>query len=83
MRVVQVPFYWSAQFSGAMIASFILRELLHHITDLGTTTPSGTPGRSVVMEVVVTFSMMFVTSAVATDTKAVSLPGHSNMYMAS
>ncbi|RZR87836.1 hypothetical protein BHM03_00015313 [Ensete ventricosum] len=55
-----------------MIASFILRELLHPITDLGTTTPSGTPARSLVMEVVVTFSMMFVTSAVATDTKAVS-----------
>ncbi|XP_065002331.1 aquaporin NIP2-2-like [Musa acuminata AAA Group] len=68
---IQVPFYWSAQFSGAMIASFILRELLHPITDLGTTTPSGTPARSLIMEVVVTFSMMFVTSAVATDTKAV------------
>ncbi|URD97046.1 zinc finger protein [Musa troglodytarum] len=68
---IQVPFYWSAQFSGAMIASFILRELLHPITDLGTTTPSGTPARSLVMEVVVTFSMMFVTSAVTTDTKAV------------
>lgn len=70
MRVVQVPFYWSAQFSGAMIASFILRELLHPITDLGTTTPSGTPARSLIMEIVV-FSMMFVTSAVATDTEAV------------
>ncbi|XP_008784026.2 aquaporin NIP2-1-like [Phoenix dactylifera] len=68
---IQVPFYWSAQISGAVIASFILRQLLHPITNLGTTTPSGTPWQALVMEIVVTFCMMFVTLAVATDTKAV------------
>ncbi|WOL17140.1 hypothetical protein Cni_G25929 [Canna indica] len=68
---IQVPFYWSAQFTGAMVASFILRELLHPITVIGTTTPSGTAARALVMEIIVTFSMMFVTLAVATDTRAV------------
>lgn len=68
---LQVPFYWSAQISGAVIASFILRQLLHPITDLGTTTPSGTVWQALVMEIIVTFDMIFVTFAVATDTKAV------------
>ncbi|OAY70775.1 Aquaporin NIP2-1 [Ananas comosus] len=68
---IQVPFYWSAQVSGAVIAGFVLRELLHPIANLGTTTPSGTVWQALVTEVVVTFNMMFVTSAVATDTKAV------------
>ncbi|RRT59986.1 hypothetical protein BHM03_00019866 [Ensete ventricosum] len=63
----------AAQISGAMVASFVLRELLHPITDLGTTAPSDTAVKALVMEIVVTFCMMFVTSAVATDTKAVSL----------
>ncbi|XP_074565197.1 aquaporin NIP2-2-like [Curcuma longa] len=68
---IQVPFYMVAQISGAMIASFVLRELLHPITNLGTTTPGDTASKALVMEIVVTFCMMFVTSAVATDTKAI------------
>ncbi|URE02512.1 Aquaporin NIP2-1 [Musa troglodytarum] len=68
---IQVPFYISAQISGAMVASFVLRELLHPITNLGTTAPSDTALKALVMEIVVTFCMMFVTSAVATDSKAV------------
>lgn len=62
----------AAQMTGSMIASFTLRELLSPITNIGTTTPSGTNFQAFMMEVVVTFSMMFVTSAVATDTRAVS-----------
>ncbi|KAJ0988302.1 hypothetical protein J5N97_006658 [Dioscorea zingiberensis] len=68
---IQVPFYWSAQLTGAIISGYTLRGLLHPITSLGTTTPSGTSLQALVMEIVVTFTMMFVTSAVATDTKAV------------
>lgn len=68
---IQVPFYMAAQLTGAIAASFTLRQLLHPITNLGTTVPSGTDTQALVMEIVVTFSMMFVTSAVATDTKAV------------
>ncbi|PON67309.1 Major intrinsic protein [Trema orientale] len=66
-----VPFYALAQLTGAISAAFTLRELLYPIDRIGTTTPSGTDGQALGMEIVVTFSMMFVTSAVATDTKAV------------
>ncbi|KAF3324235.1 aquaporin NIP2-1-like protein [Carex littledalei] len=68
---IQVPFYWSAQVSGAMLASFTLKVLLHPITNIGTTTPSGSEWQALIMEIMVTFIMMFVTAAVATDTKAV------------
>ncbi|XP_060959042.1 aquaporin NIP2-1-like [Cannabis sativa] len=67
----EVPLYAIAQFTGAIAASFTLREVLHPIKLLGTTSPSGSDGQSLAMEIVVTFIMMFVTSAVATDTKAV------------
>ncbi|EXB31967.1 Aquaporin NIP2-1 [Morus notabilis] len=67
----QVPLYAAAQFTGAIMGAFTLREVLYPIQHLGTTTPSGTDVQALVMEIVVTFIMMFVTSAVATDTKAV------------
>ncbi|PON32060.1 Major intrinsic protein, partial [Parasponia andersonii] len=67
----QVPFYALAQFTGAISAAFTLRALLDPIHRIGTTTPSGSDARALVMEIVVTFNMMFVTSAVATDAKAV------------
>ncbi|URE29662.1 Aquaporin NIP2-1 [Musa troglodytarum] len=68
---IQVPFYMLAQIAGSTIASYILRELLDPLKDLGTTTPSHTAAKALVAEIVVTFNMMFVTAAVATDTKAV------------
>ncbi|XP_042419260.1 aquaporin NIP2-1-like [Zingiber officinale] len=68
---IQVPFYMVSQISGATVASFVLREVLYPIRNLGTTTPSDTATKALVVEIVVTFCMMFVTSAVATDTRAV------------
>ncbi|KAL8248741.1 hypothetical protein R6Q59_005609 [Mikania micrantha] len=68
---IQVPVYTVAQFTGSILASFALRVMLTPITNLGTTTPTGTDAQALIMEIVVTFSMMFVTSAVATDSKAV------------
>ncbi|KAI7754928.1 hypothetical protein M8C21_027038 [Ambrosia artemisiifolia] len=68
---IQVPIYAVAQLTGSISASFALRALLQPIKHLGTTTPSGTDIQALVMEIIVTFCMMFVTSAVATDSKAV------------
>ncbi|KAJ4790126.1 NOD26-like intrinsic protein 1 [Rhynchospora pubera] len=68
---MQVPFYWAAQLTGGISAAFLLREVLHPIKDLGTTTPSGADWRAFIMEIIVTFNMIFVTFAVATDTRAV------------
>ncbi|XP_057491271.1 aquaporin NIP2-1-like [Actinidia eriantha] len=67
----QVPFYAAAQLTGAISAAFTLHILLDPIKHVGTTSPSGTDVQALIMEMVVTFSMMFVTSAVATDTKAI------------
>ncbi|XP_056168971.1 aquaporin NIP2-1-like [Syzygium oleosum] len=67
----QVPFYAAAQLLGAVSAAFTLRVLLDPIKHVGTTSPSGSDAQALTMEIVVTFSMMFVTSAVATDTKAI------------
>ncbi|PON67310.1 Major intrinsic protein [Trema orientale] len=67
----QVPVYAAAQLTGAISASFTLTVLLHPIRNVGTTLPSGTLTQALIMEIVVTFSMMFITSAVATDTKAI------------
>ncbi|KAK1438892.1 hypothetical protein QVD17_04704 [Tagetes erecta] len=70
-RWIQVPIYATAQLTGSISASFALRILLEQVKHLGTTTPSGTDLQALVMEIIVTFCMMFVTSAVATDSKAV------------
>ncbi|KAA8530369.1 hypothetical protein F0562_005078 [Nyssa sinensis] len=67
----QVPIYAAAQLTGAISAAFTLHVLLHPITNVGTTSPSGTENQALLMEIVVTFSMMFLISAVATDAKAV------------
>ena len=69
----QVPFYWAAQFTGAICASFVLKAVLHPIAVLGCTTPTGPHWHSLIIEIIVTFNMMFVTLAVATDTRAVSV----------
>ena len=71
---MQVPFYWASQFTGAICASFVLKAVLHPITAIGTTIPYGPNWHALVIEVVVTFNMMFVTLAVATDNRAVSRP---------
>ncbi|KQK01944.1 aquaporin NIP2-1 [Brachypodium distachyon] len=68
---IQVPFYWASQFTGAICASFVLKAVLHPIEVLGTTTPVGPHWHSLLIEIIVTFNMMFVTLAVATDTRAV------------
>ncbi|KAK6928189.1 Major intrinsic protein [Dillenia turbinata] len=67
----QVPFYAAAQFTGAISAAMILKVLLHPIKHIGATSPSGSYVQALVTEIVVTFNMMFVTLAVATDTKAI------------
>ncbi|KAL3624027.1 Aquaporin NIP2-1 [Castilleja foliolosa] len=68
---IQVPFYVAAQLTGGIAAGLSLRLLLNPIKHVGTTSPSGTDNQALVMEIIVTFSMMFITSAVATDTKAI------------
>ncbi len=63
--------YWTAQVGGALLAAAILRGSLGDIANVGATLPSGSDGQSFLWEVVLTFFLMFVIMAVATDTRAV------------
>jgi aquaporin NIP len=63
--------YWLAQFAGAVTAAALLRGSLGNIAHVGATLPSGSQGQSFLWELVLTFFLMFVIMAVATDTRAV------------
>lgn len=63
--------YWIAQLMGALLASVLLRLLFGSTASLGATLPRGSAGQSLVLETVLTFFLMFVIMAVATDTRAV------------
>ena len=66
-----VPRYWGAQLLGGVLASLLLRALFGETAQLGATRPAGSAGQSFVLEVVLTFLLMFVITAVATDVRAV------------
>ncbi|HEY7356027.1 MAG TPA: aquaporin, partial [Ktedonobacterales bacterium] len=65
--------YWLAQFAGAIAAAAALRLLLGEAAHLGATVPTGSGGawQSLGLESILTFFLMFVIMAVATDTRAV------------
>jgi MIP family channel proteins len=63
--------YWAAQVSGALAAALLLRASLGDLADVGVTLPSGSAGQAFLWEIVLTFFLMFVIMAVATDTRAV------------
>lgn len=63
--------YWAAQVAGAVTAAAILRGSLGEIADVGATLPSGSDGQAFLWELILTFFLMFVIMAVATDSRAV------------
>ena len=63
--------YWVAQFLGALAAAALLRGSLGDVAHVGATLPSGSQGQSFLWELVMSFFLMFVIMAVATDTRAV------------
>jgi MIP family channel proteins len=63
--------YWAAQLLGAFVAIALLRASLGDYADLGATLPSGSQAQAFLWELVMTFFLMFVIMAVATDTRAV------------
>jgi MIP family channel proteins len=63
--------YWGAQVAGAVLAAWFLRISLGDAADLGVTVPTGTVGQSFAWELVLTATLMFVITAVATDARAV------------
>lgn len=63
--------YALSQLAGAMLAAASLRVVLGTAAGLGATAPGGTAGQALVMEVLLTFLLMFVITSVATDARAV------------
>jgi MIP family channel proteins len=63
--------YVGAQTAGALAAAAILRASLGDVASVGATLPSGSDGQAFLWELVLTFLLMFVIMAVATDTRAV------------
>ncbi|HZC79276.1 MAG TPA: aquaporin, partial [Ktedonobacterales bacterium] len=65
--------YWLAQLAGATAAALSLRLVLGNVAHLGATEPAGSGGawQSFALEALLTFFLMFVIMAVATDTRAV------------
>jgi MIP family channel proteins len=67
----RVGAYCVAQGLGALAAAFLLRASLGDVADVGATIPSGSGGQSFLWESALTFFLMLVIMAVATDTRAV------------
>jgi MIP family channel proteins len=65
--------YWLAQCVGAVLAAGCLRLLFGNVAALGATLPAGSGGawQSFALEALLTFFLMFVIVAMATDTRAV------------
>ena len=66
-----VAAYWAAQATGAILAALLLRASLGDVANVGATLPSGSDRQSFLWEVVLTFFLMLVVMAVATDARAV------------
>ena len=67
----RVAVYWIAQAAGAILAALVLRASLGDRAHVGATLPSGSQEQSFLWEIVLTFFLVFVIMAVATDTRAV------------
>jgi aquaporin NIP len=68
---ISVPEYILAQGAGATVAALLLRLTLAPGVPLGVTHPSGSDGQAFVWEVIMTFFLVLVVTAVATDARAV------------
>jgi MIP family channel proteins len=66
-----VPTYMVAQLIGATAASLALRWLFGNVAGLGSTVPTDGATQALGLEVIITFFLMFVIVAVATDERAV------------
>ncbi len=69
MKREEMTVYILAQIGGAVAASGLLLLLFGRVANLGATLPSGSWIQSFVLEVVMTFFLMFVIISVATDSR--------------
>ena len=70
--------YIGAQVLASICAAFALKWVFHPFMGGIVTVPSGGYGQAFALEFIISFNLMFVVTAVATDTRAVSICSHSN-----
>ncbi|KAI4326254.1 hypothetical protein MLD38_031585 [Melastoma candidum] len=63
--------YISAQLTASLCAAFVLEGIFYPTMGGGVTTPSTNYYRAFALELIISFNLMFVTTAMATDTQAV------------
>lgn len=68
--VKQLPYYWIAQFTGAIAAMLLLSLLIPNSIVFGATISTVSLASSFAWEIILSFFLMFVIIAVATDTRA-------------
>ena len=66
-RLRDAPAYWGAQIGGAVLAAGALRAVFGNVASVGGHRPSGDVAPSLGLEVVLTFSLMFVIMAVVAN----------------
>ena len=66
----EAPIYWASQLVGAGIGALSLRALFGEVGIMGGTVPRGSTLESFGFEIPLTFILMFVIMAVATDSRA-------------
>lgn len=64
--------YIGAQVLASLCAAFALKGIFHPMMGGGVTVPAGNYGQAFALEFIISFNLMFVVTAVATDTRAVS-----------
>lgn len=69
--VRHVPFYWGAQFLGALAGALLIRYLLPEATVIGVTSTTLPIVKALMVEAILTFFLMFVIISVATDSRAI------------
>jgi aquaporin NIP len=72
---LQVPAYVAVQVLGSICASFALKGVFHPFLSGGVTVPDVTisTAQAFFTEFIITFNLLFVVTAVATDTRAVQI----------
>lgn len=68
----RVPGYVAAQLAGAIGASAAHRALFGNVAALGSSVPTGGAGQALGLELIITFFLMLVVAALATDRRAVA-----------
>jgi glycerol uptake facilitator-like aquaporin len=76
-----LPLFWAAQLSGAVLASLALRLVLGPVAHLGATLPAGGPWQSLGLEILLAFFLMVTIAGVGTRAPGGMAPSRSAQWL--